>query len=328
MHRLWYKEKRERTRDIQSESSGKSSGMPTPSFATLATGYATVCLFVCFFVCFNHTEFTLSYDSPAYPPSGWPARWGRSPSPHSYYLYPLPLPTLPSLRRPFERDPYCSQLSVKYFYAPFTEVAAEGQLPASPAVIAHTAAVPTLLSPESGSIRPPGVKLRILLLYQPFCGPLRCTLILYYPFYHTLFPKARPAHGLSFSAALHSFLITLPSGVSMMGASYNSFNFVPSGAFASHAANRGCPACRSTSSGGSPDSRISRPRRVIARAPRVDLACRLRRSWRPSCQDGISRGEITVYGRGCPRCSTTAQKTQKRLLGIWIGHLRLIERNE
>jgi len=52
--------------------------------------------------------------------------------------------------------------------------------------------------------------------------------------------------------------------------------------FASLAANRSFLESRITGTGVSPDSHISAPCRVVSSAPRMDLACRLRRSWRAS----------------------------------------------
>jgi hypothetical protein len=53
-------------------------------------------------------------------------------------------------------------------------------------------------------------------------------------------------------------------------------------AFVSLAANRCCLESRITGAGVSPDSLISAPCGVVGSAPRMDLACRLRRSWRSS----------------------------------------------
>jgi len=48
------------------------------------------------------------------------------------------------------------------------------------------------------------------------------------------------------------------------------------------AANRCCPESKITGACVSPDSLISAPRGVVGGAPRIDLSCRLRRSWRSS----------------------------------------------
>jgi len=66
------------------------------------------------------------------------------------------------------------------------------------------------------------------------------------------------------------------------GSSCSSFCLLPH-AFASLAANGCCPQSKITGAGASPDSRISASLRVVGSAPRTDLDCRLRRSWRSSC---------------------------------------------
>jgi len=53
-------------------------------------------------------------------------------------------------------------------------------------------------------------------------------------------------------------------------------------AFSILAANHCCLESKITGAGVSPDSLISAPRGVVGSAPRMDLACRLRRSWRSS----------------------------------------------
>jgi len=52
--------------------------------------------------------------------------------------------------------------------------------------------------------------------------------------------------------------------------------------FASLASKRCCLDCKITGAGVSPESLINTPRAVVGSAPRIDLACRLRRSWRSS----------------------------------------------
>jgi len=53
-------------------------------------------------------------------------------------------------------------------------------------------------------------------------------------------------------------------------------------AFASLAVNRCCPESKITGAGVSPHSLSSAPCGVVGSAPRIDLACRLMRSWRSS----------------------------------------------
>jgi len=54
-------------------------------------------------------------------------------------------------------------------------------------------------------------------------------------------------------------------------------------AFASLTAKRCCLDSKITGAGVRPESGISAPGGVVSRAPRIHLACRLRRSWRSSC---------------------------------------------
>jgi len=78
-----------------------------------------------------------------------------------------------------------------------------------------------------------------------------------------------------------SSLITLHIGVPAEGLWCSSFNLLLR-AFATLAANRCCLESRITGAGVSPDFLISAPCGVVSSTPRMDLACRLRRSWRSS----------------------------------------------
>jgi hypothetical protein len=78
-----------------------------------------------------------------------------------------------------------------------------------------------------------------------------------------------------------SFRTTLHIGAPEEGLLCSSFRLLLH-AFSSLAANRCCLESKVTGSGVSPDSLITAPRGVMGRAPRTDLACRLRRSWRSS----------------------------------------------
>jgi len=74
-----------------------------------------------------------------------------------------------------------------------------------------------------------------------------------------------------------SFLTTLHIGAPEEGLLCSSFS-LPLHAFSSLAANRCCLESKVTGAGVSPDSLISAPRGVVGSAPRIDLACQLRRS--------------------------------------------------
>jgi len=78
-----------------------------------------------------------------------------------------------------------------------------------------------------------------------------------------------------------SFLTALHIGAPEEGFLCSSFSLLLH-AFSILAANRCCLESKITGAGISPDSLISAPRGVVGSAPRMDLACRLRRSWRPS----------------------------------------------
>jgi hypothetical protein len=78
-----------------------------------------------------------------------------------------------------------------------------------------------------------------------------------------------------------SFLTTLHIGAPEEGLLCSSFSMLLH-AISSLAANRCYLESRVTGAGVSPDSLISAPRGVEGRAPRMDLGCRLRRSWRSS----------------------------------------------
>jgi len=78
-----------------------------------------------------------------------------------------------------------------------------------------------------------------------------------------------------------SSLIILHIGAPEEGLWCSSFSLLLH-AFASLAANRCCLESRITGASVSPDSLISAPCGVVGSAPRMDLACRLRRSWRSS----------------------------------------------
>jgi len=78
-----------------------------------------------------------------------------------------------------------------------------------------------------------------------------------------------------------SSLTTLHIGAPEEGFWCNSAS-LPLHASLSLAANRCCLESKTTGAGVSPDSLISAPRGVVGSAPRMDLACRLRRSWRSS----------------------------------------------
>jgi hypothetical protein len=78
-----------------------------------------------------------------------------------------------------------------------------------------------------------------------------------------------------------SFLTTLHIGAPEEGLLSSSFSLLlPT--FSSLAADRCCPKSKVTGAGVSPDCLISAPRGVVGSAPRMDLACQLRRSWRSS----------------------------------------------
>ena len=74
---------------------------------------------------------------------------------------------------------------------------------------------------------------------------------------------------------------TRPIGVPDEGSSCSSFSLLLH-ALASLAANRCCLESKITGAGVSRDSLIKAPLGVVGSAPRTDLACRLRRSWRSS----------------------------------------------
>jgi len=78
-----------------------------------------------------------------------------------------------------------------------------------------------------------------------------------------------------------SSLTTLHIGAPEEGFRCNSFS-LPLHASASLAANRCCLESKTTGAGVTPDSLISAPHGVVGSEPRMDLACRFRRSWRSS----------------------------------------------
>jgi len=78
------------------------------------------------------------------------------------------------------------------------------------------------------------------------------------------------------------FLTTLHHGAPEEGFRCNSFRLLLH-VSASPPANCCCLESKITSVGVSPDSLISAPRGVVGSALRMDLACRLRRSWKSSC---------------------------------------------
>ena len=78
-----------------------------------------------------------------------------------------------------------------------------------------------------------------------------------------------------------SFLTALPIGALEAGFWYSYFNLLLH-AFACLAVNLCCLESKITGAGVSPASLISAPRGVLGSAPRMDLGCRFRRSWRSS----------------------------------------------
>jgi len=78
-----------------------------------------------------------------------------------------------------------------------------------------------------------------------------------------------------------SSLTTLHIGAPEEGFRCNSFS-LPLHESASLAANRCCLESKTTGAGVSPDSLITAPHGVVGSTPMMDLACRLRRSWRSS----------------------------------------------
>jgi hypothetical protein len=81
---------------------------------------------------------------------------------------------------------------------------------------------------------------------------------------------------------LCSSLTTLHIGAPEEGFRFNSITLLLR-VSASLAANRCCPESKITGNGLSPDSLMSAPHGFLGSAPRMDLVCRLRRSWRSSC---------------------------------------------
>jgi len=79
-----------------------------------------------------------------------------------------------------------------------------------------------------------------------------------------------------------SFLTTLHIGAPEDVLLFSSFSLLLH-AFSSLAANRCCLDSKVTGAGVSPDYLIGAPRGVVCSATRIDLACRLMRSWRSSC---------------------------------------------
>jgi len=79
----------------------------------------------------------------------------------------------------------------------------------------------------------------------------------------------------------YSWLTTLHIGAPEEGLLCSSFSWLMH-ALSSLAANRCCLESNVTGAGVSPDSLIRSPRGVVGSAPRMDLACRLGRSWRSS----------------------------------------------
>jgi len=78
-----------------------------------------------------------------------------------------------------------------------------------------------------------------------------------------------------------SFLTTLHIGAPEEWFWCSSFTLLLD-AFSCHAANCCCLQSTITGAGVSPYSLLSAPRRVVGSVPRMDLSCRLRRSWRSS----------------------------------------------
>jgi hypothetical protein len=86
-------------------------------------------------------------------------------------------------------------------------------------------------------------------------------------------------------------------------------------AFASLVANLCSLESKITGAGEGPDSLISAPIGDVGSAPRTDLACRLRRSWRSSCLPT----SLGSHQSSLP-CSATAwtQATWTALAGLWL----------
>jgi len=150
----------------------------------------------------------------------------------------------------------------------------------------HTAAAPTRPSserdPSVHHIQTPSPTLASLSLAQR-CAALLAAVVL--SSMVVLTAGSSPGAGQFMPSVVRpcscSFLTALHIGALEKGFLCSSFS-LPLHAFSILAANCCCLDSKITGAGVSPDFLISAPRGVVGSAPRMGLACRLRRSWRSS----------------------------------------------